>query len=182
MQRHGQELAERRFFARDTTVVARDLIGAYLVVDGTLRAQIIETEAYLGVTDAASHAGRGPTPRSAIMFGPAGHLYVYLSYGIHHCANIVTEADGTAGAVLLRAAHVVDGVAVHSLCGPGNLCRGLGITLADKGMDLCSDASRVRVERRTNDPPVIAGPRIGISRNIDAPLRFVWDGHPGLSR
>ncbi len=120
MRRGGQAVAEpdRAWFARPTTEVARDLIGCALVVDaGTadaVAARVVETEAYLGTADPASHAFRGPTPRSAVMFGPAGHLYVYFTYGMHHCANVVTEADGVAGAVLLRAAVVEEGVATVS--------------------------------------------------------------------
>src|SRR5882672_4644349 len=99
----------REFYDRPTATVARDLLGKLLVrrgPDGAQRvARIVEVEAYLGIRDAASHARRGPTPRAAIMFGPPGHLYVYLVYGMHHCMNFVTERDGRAGAVLIRAAE-----------------------------------------------------------------------------
>src|SRR5882672_10016992 len=103
----------REFYDRPTATVARDLLGKLLVRRRPDRAErvarIVEVEAYLGVRDAASHARRGPTPRAAIMFGPPGHLYVYLIYGMHHCLNLVTESDGTAGAVLIRAAAPVVG-------------------------------------------------------------------------
>ncbi|MGA9114467.1 MAG: DNA-3-methyladenine glycosylase, partial [Candidatus Dormiibacterota bacterium] len=103
----------REFFARPTAEVAADLVGARLLCDaGTDReveALVVEVEAYLGLEDPASHAHRGPTPRAAIMFGPPGHLYVYLSYGMHFCANVVCEPEGRAGAVLLRAAAVERG-------------------------------------------------------------------------
>src|SRR6185369_14327902 len=100
----------RAFFERPTETVARELLGKLLVRMGPSPriARLVEVEAYLGERDQASHARRGPTPRAAIMFGPAGHLYVYLVYGMHHCMNVVTENDGTAGAVLLRAAEPLD--------------------------------------------------------------------------
>ena len=129
----------RSFFERDPDVVARDLVGADVVIRTAghmVHARILETEAYGGGDDPASHAFRGPTPRCAVMFGPAGFLYVYRSYGVHWCMNVVTESTGTASAVLLRAAEIyslpVDGAARDTksllLSGPGNLTRGLGIT------------------------------------------------------
>jgi DNA-3-methyladenine glycosylase len=132
----------REFYARPTTGVARDLLGKLLVrragSTSMVVARIVEAEAYLGERDAASHARRGPTPRAAIMFGPPGVLYVYLIYGLHHCMNFVTEAEGTAGAVLIRAATPILGGPAGSrpLAGPGKLCAGLGITRADNGHDL----------------------------------------------
>ena len=141
----------RGFYARPTTAVARELLGKLLVRHPAGRpplvARIVEVEAYLGVRDAASHARRGPTPRAAIMFGPAGFLYVYLIYGMHHCMNFVTEADGVAGAVLIRAAAPVVGFDAwpsagvrngrrHPLTGPGKLCAALAITRAQNGHDL----------------------------------------------
>ncbi len=177
--------------------MARSLLGALLVADsGTseeVRARIVEVEAYLGEDDPASHAGRGPTPRSAIMFGPPGHLYVYFSYGMHHCANIVCGPDGTAAAVLLRAAAVEGGeevvrarrgvipAAARLLSGPGNLCRGLGIGSGDNGADLCGGVGRFHVEAAEAPVPVSAGPRVGISRAVEWPLRFLWRGHPAVS-
>src|SRR3954469_23547297 len=125
----------RDFYRRPTIEVAHDLLGKLLVREqgrsGTQVARIVEVEAYLGERDLASHARRGPTPRSAIMFGPPGFLYVYLVYGMHHCMNVVTETDGVAGAVLLRAAAPVIGFDLdagvrggrrHPLTGPGKLC------------------------------------------------------------
>lgn len=178
--------------------MARDLIGCALVVDADtpdrVVARIVETEAYEGRDDPASHAYRGPTPRSAVMFGPAAHLYVYFTYGMHHCANVVTDADGVAGAVLLRAASVEEGLTVVAsrrgagitsaalLRGPGNLCRGLGITRSDDGIDLLAPASRVCIEPRTGDPPVTVSARIGIRVAADRPLRFTWLGDPAVSR
>jgi DNA-3-methyladenine glycosylase len=172
------------------------MVGASIVADpGTaveVRARIVEVEAYLGQEDPASHAFRGPSPRASIMFGPPGHLYVYLSYGMHHCANVVCGPDGTAAAVLLRAAAVTVGEAavrsrrgaapgVHRLLsGPGNLCRGLAIGGADNGADLCR-AGRIHLEREPEEVRVSTGPRVGISRAAELPLRFWWTGHPAVS-
>lgn len=177
--------------------MARDLVGAQLVTDAgapnEVRACIVEVEAYLGQEDPASHAFRGPTRRASLMFGPAGHLYVYFSYGMHHCANVVCGPDGTAAAVLLRAAIVTRGERVvrhrrgpaalseRLLSGPGNLCRGLAISAADNGADLCS-IGRVHLETGAADVPLSCGPRVGISRAADLPLRFWWTGHPAVSR
>ena len=128
------------------------------------------------------------------MFGPAAHLYVYFTYGMHHCANVVTEVDGVAGAVLLRAAAVEEGIAAvvarrgdglatqTLLRGPGNLCRGLGITRADDGIDLMDSASRMHIDRRAAEPPIAVGTRIGLRRAADRLLRFSWLGDPAVSR
>jgi DNA-3-methyladenine glycosylase len=196
----------REFFARPTVEVARSLLGCRLVVDrggaSEVVATLVEVEAYLGTADPASHAYRGPTPRAGIMFGPPGHLYVYLSYGIHHCANLVTETHGVAGAVLLRAAGVERGeevvrerratyrsnlariIPAHELLrGPGNLCRGLGIALADNGRDVCSATSRVEVwePAARSRVSVVRGPRVGISAATERALRFAVRGHPAVS-
>jgi DNA-3-methyladenine glycosylase len=201
-------LLGREFFARPTAQVARDLVGCRLVVDSggvdEVVATLVEVEAYLGLRDPASHAFRGPTPRAAIMFGPPAHLYVYLSYGVHHCANLVTESHGVAGAVLMRAAVVESGedtvrrrraaypvrravtprVIPHRdlLRGPGNLCRGLGIDLDDNGLDVVSASSRVEVFAAEQRVPVARGARVGISNAVDRPLRFAWRDHPAVSK
>jgi DNA-3-methyladenine glycosylase len=157
-------------------------------------ARIVETEAYLGLDDPASHAFRGPTPRSAVMFGPPAHLYVYFTYGMHNCANVVTEIDGVAGAVLLRAAAAEEGLATVAgrrgvrvatdalLQGPGNLCRGLGITRADDGIDLLEPAARVHIDVRQGDPAIVVSTRIGIRVAADRLLRFSAAGDPAVSR
>ena len=162
----------RAFFARPTIQVARALLGKLLVRrfgagDATLRlARIVEVEAYLGERDAASHARRGPTPRSAIMFGPPGHLYVYLIYGMHHCMNFVTETDGVAGAVLVRAAAPLAGFDLDQgkrpLTGPGKLCAGLGITVAHKGHDLTRDSELFVADDGAPPPRRRTSPRIGV--------------------
>ena len=185
----------RAFFAGETVAVARALIGARLIIDGgEIVAQIVETEAYLGDRDEASHAFRGPTPRSQVMFEAPGHLYVYFAYGMHHCANVVTEPAGSAAAVLLRAAVVevgeelvrqrrgVNGAlpVTHLLRGPGNLCRGLGLNLQDNGLDLCAELPRLQI-LGGDKPPIEVSSRIGISRNTEALLRFGWVRHPSVS-
>jgi DNA-3-methyladenine glycosylase len=178
--------------------VARDLIGCALIVDGGGRdavvARIVETEAYLGRDDPASHAFRGPTRRTAVMFGPPAHLYVYFTYGMHHCANVVTESDGIAGAVLMRAAAVEEGLATVSarrgervgtpalLSGPGNLCRGLGITRADDGIDLLDPTTRVTIDIRSSLTTIAASTRVGIRSAADWLLRFSAVGDPAVSR
>lgn len=202
----------RDFLARPAQVVAPELIGCTLVADrGTadeVVAVIVEVEAYLGREDAASHAARGPTPRASLMFGVAGRLYVYFSYGMHHCANVVTDADGEAGAVLLRGARLTTGEEVARrrrlaprprrlasaglpsrralpgsalLSGPGNLCRGLGIAIADNGLDLCATASRITLHQRLAAPAVVAGRRVGIAAATELALRFAWAGDPAVS-
>ncbi len=172
------------------------MIGAVVVADAgstaEVRARLVEVEAYLGENDPASHAFRGPTPRARIMFGAPGYLYVYFSYGMHHCANVVCGPEGIAAAVLLRAAAVEHGVDVvrarrgdaisadRLLSGPGNLCRGLAIGAADNGADLCG-TGRIHLEAGPDVIAVDMGPRVGISRAADLPLRFVWPGHPAVS-
>jgi DNA-3-methyladenine glycosylase len=194
----------RRFFARATEDVARELVGCTLWVrrgDLACAGRIVETEAYLDERDPASHAGRGLTPRSAIMFGPPAVAYVYLIYGMHHCLNVVTEADGRAGAVLLRALEPLAGVPAKRerrprsterlLCaGPGRLCRALDIDLEWNGLPLAA-APKISTN---NDAPggvwiaagraprrVTAGPRVGIRQAADRPLRFCDPDSPSLS-
>ncbi len=154
----------RAFFDRDTRRVARDLIGRVVVhQDGAVRraARIVETEAYHGPGDRASHARFGPTPRVAPMFGPPGHLYVYRVYGVHHCLNLVTGPEGFPAAVLVRAAEPLEGC-LHSTVGPGNLCRALRIEAGrHSGLDL--DRGPVWVEEGDRPPgPIVRTPRIGV--------------------
>ena len=168
---------------------ARDLLGRELTAHG-VTVVITEVEAYGGIEDPASHAYTR-TARSEIMYGPPGRLYVYRSYGIHHCANIVTGPSEIAAAVLLRAGRVVDGlelaqtrrggVAERQLArGPGNLAAALGITLADRGADV--EHSHVQLGPRPAEPPtVLSGPRVGVSKAADVPWRFWIAGDPTVS-
>lgn len=163
-------------------MVAVDLLGKVLLVerDGVVTSgRIVETEAYTA-DDPASHSFRGLTPRNAVMFGPAAHLYVYLSYGVHRCANVVTGATGDGQAVLLRAVEPLEGIDVMRrrrgrdplANGPGKLCQALGIDLTDDGADL-TDGAILVVDDGTPPPTdPITGPRIGITRATDRPWRF----------
>jgi DNA-3-methyladenine glycosylase len=177
----------RAFYARPTEAVARDLLGKVLVRRlgrRERRARIVEVEAYLGLEDGASHARRGPTPRAAIMFGPPGFLYVYLVYGMHHCMNFVTETDGVAGAVLVRAAEPLDGDDARALRGPGKLCRGLEVTLADKGLDLTRGQGLYVADAGDPAPAVGRSPRVGVDYAgtwAARPLRFYVPRHPSVS-
>ena len=184
----------RRFFNRPPDDVAFDLVGSWLVVhDGEqeLRALIVETEAYGGRHDPASHAFRGPTRRNEIMFGPPGFLYVYLIYGMHWCMNVVTEPPGTPSAVLLRAAELYVPLAggedeTVALRGPGNLTRGLGITGEDTGLDCCGGDGRHltfhRARRGSQTLPTGQSKRIGLTREVDRPSRYFLVGHEAVSK
>jgi DNA-3-methyladenine glycosylase len=183
----------RAFFARATITVARDLLGCYLVHEtprGRLRGRLVEVEAYLGPRDPASHAYRR-TPRSEVMWGAPGTAYVYFSYGTHACLNVVTEPEGIAGAVLLRAIEPVEGfdemtrrrgTRVPRLIGggPGRLTEALGVTLADNRADLVRGP--LYLARGATPRRIVATPRIGISVAADAPWRFVDPDSPCLSR
>jgi DNA-3-methyladenine glycosylase len=182
--------------AVDPVTAALRLLGARLVGRG-VSAVIVEVEAYGGPPDgpwpdAAAHSFRGPTTRSAIMFGPAGRLYTYRSHGIHVCANVVTGPDGVASAVLLRAAAVDEGIdvaanrrgasvsAVALARGPGNLCSALGIMMGDNGIDLFDPDSAIRLEL-ADEHPAADGPRVGVSVAADRPWRFWLAGRPEVS-
>lgn len=190
----------RRDLVGDSTVVAPRLLNALVSVsdtDGSVRVgRIVEVEAYRGERDPASHAYRGPTARNATMFGPPGLLYVYRSYGIHWCANVVAGVDGVAEAVLIRAVEPVAGLErmrgdrpgiardVDLANGPGKLCAALAITGADDGVDLCSPDSRIRLLRDGVAPPArpTRTTRVGITRGVEHRWRFLVPGHPGVSR
>jgi DNA-3-methyladenine glycosylase len=179
----------RSFYARETARVARELLGKVIVrqpEDGGLvrLARIVEVEAYLGERDQASHARRGPTPRAAIMFGPPGHLYCYLIYGMHVCANFVAHDEGVAGAVLIRAAAPLDDGHPHELRGPGKLCRGLGVTLAHKGLDLTAGGPVFVADDDSRPPRSARSARIGVEYAGEwatRPLRYFVPGHSAVS-
>jgi DNA-3-methyladenine glycosylase len=179
----------RRFFARSVHAVAPDLIGVTLLVDG-VGGRIVEVEAY-DQEDPASHAFAGRTARNAVMFGAAGHAYVYRSYGIHWCLNFVCDVPGRAEAVLIRAlepTHELDvmrarrGVdAERSLCsGPGKLGQALGLTPEHNGLAL--DQPPFALLARSGPPKIVTGPRIGITRATERSWRYGLEGSPFLSR
>jgi len=154
----------RAFYDRDTQLVARELLGKWLVHrrDGIERVgRIVETEAYLGAHDLAAHSARGRTARNEVMFGPPGHAYVYLIYGMHHCLNVVTERDGHASAVLLRAIEPVRNITGRTQ-GPGLLCAALRVDRSHNGLDLMSPTLFI-TEPDCEEPFAIArAPRIGV--------------------
>lgn len=177
----------RNFYHRDTVTVARDLLGKILVhhCDGLPRmARIVEVEAYLGPTDLAAHASKGLTPRTRAMFGPSGHAYVYLIYGLHHCMNVVTEGIGSGTGVLLRAVEPIANVEGNTR-GPGLLTRAMGVNLSHYGHDLCSETLYL-LEPACAEPIVITQtPRVGVAYAkewADKPLRFYIAGNPYISR
>ena len=175
----GLEEPSRDFFRRPTRAVARDLIGAWIARRHRGRwygARIVETEAYLGAGDAAAHSfGGRRTRRVEPMYADGGHLYVFFVYGMHSCANVVTRREGEPQAVLLRAAEGSAGVPARLLSGPGRLCAGLGIRVADSGLDLLSEG-RIRIFARPGPRPRIGtSPRIGVDyagEAADWPLRY----------
>jgi DNA-3-methyladenine glycosylase len=179
----------RDFFARSVHEVAPDLIGATLLVDG-VGGRIVEVEAY-DHEDPAAHGYRGRTARNASMFGPPGHAYVYRSYGIHWCLNLVCEEEGLASAVLLRALEPTHGTErmrarrglddERLLCaGPGRLCQALAVTREHDGLPL--DEPPFRLEPRADEAELVAGPRIGITHAADLPWRYALAGSRYLSR
>jgi len=177
----------RSFYDRDTIEVAHELLGKYLVhvVAGVERVgRIVEVEAYLGPHDLAAHSARGLTKRTSVMFGPPGHAYVYLIYGMHWCMNVVTQPEGVASAVLLRALEPVRNIEGRTQ-GPGLLCKAMGVTGQLQGHDLLSDD--FYIARPKNEPPVriVKRPRIGVdyaghwARRL---LRFYIHGNAFISK
>ncbi|GLW04079.1 DNA-3-methyladenine glycosylase [Streptomyces lavendulae] len=185
------------FLAHPAEEVAPKLLGSVLTCktpEGTVSIAITETEAYSGEADPASHAYRGRTPRNAVMFGPAGHLYVYRSHGLHWCANVVTGTDGIASGVLIRAGRVIEGqdlarkrrgerVESPRLArGPGNLGQALGITAEHNGADLLTGTSVVLSEGEPIPAELIrVGPRVGVSKAHDWQHRFYIADDPTVS-
>jgi DNA-3-methyladenine glycosylase len=169
----------RSFYARPTVEVARDLLGK-VIRHGTASARIVETEAYLGSADPAAHSARGLTPRTRVIFGPPGHAYVYLIYGMHYCLNIVAEPEGVAGCVLIRALEPL--TAVADCNGPGKLSRALGITLDHYGVDLTRGPITLHEPADQESFEIGISPRIGISQAAELPLRFFIKGNRFVSR
>jgi DNA-3-methyladenine glycosylase len=186
----------RAFFARPAEEVAPELLGNLLSrdsEDGRCVLRITEVEAYAGSRDPASHAYRGKTPRNTVMFGPAGYLYVYFTYGMHYCINVVCGDVGESAAVLIRAGEVVEGEdlararrpssAIRDLArGPARLTQALGLGRADNGLDLCDGGPLTLCRAEVDaDVKVQSGPRVGISTAADVPWRFWIDGDPTVS-
>ena len=160
--------------------------------DGTVAVRLTEVEAYAGADDPGSHAHRGRTPRNQVMFGTAGHLYVYFTYGMHYCCNVVVGEAGTAAAVLLRAGEVVEGVALararrarssdRDLArGPARLCQALGIDLSHNGADLSAGDLTLEVGPATSPGLVATGPRVGLRLAAEHPWRFWLRDEPTVS-
>ena len=204
-------LLSRSFFDRPAPQVAPALLGCVLehrTPDGVISVALTEVEAYAGAVDPASHAYRGRTRRNAVMFGPPGHAYVYFTYGMHFCVNLVCLPAGTAGAVLLRAGAVIDGLPLAHrrritsradtdlARGPALLCQALAIDRAQDGADVCDPASPLRIlSARPDRAPgpgeagpgeagpgeVRSGPRVGVREGADVAWRFWIDGDPTVS-
>ncbi len=197
-------LLARSFFGRPSSQVAPDLLGQVLehdAAEGTVAVVLTEVEAYAGTLDAASHAYRGQTRRNEVMFGAPGYAYVYFTYGMHFCVNLVCEPEGTASAVLLRAGRVIAGAEVaHArraakkvgaqrsgerdlARGPARLCQALAIDAALNGADICGPASSLRVRRGEQVPRGVirSGPRTGVRGAAEVPWRFWICGEPTVS-
>jgi DNA-3-methyladenine glycosylase len=177
----------RAFYERDTVRVAQELLGNHLVhvCNGVeRRAKIVEVEAYVGAHDLASHSSKGITPRTKVMYGPPGHAYVYLIYGMHHCMNVVTEPEGNGAAVLLRALEPVVNIAGNTK-GPGLLCRAMGIDRKLNGHDLLSNDFYIAEPPQREPFSIIHRPRVGVAYAAHwaaMDLRFYIDGNPFVSR
>ena len=188
----------RSFYDRASIEVARDLLGAVVqsrTPEGVVAVRLVEVEAYAGDGDPASHAWRGRTPRTAVMFGPPGVAYVYFTYGMHWCLNLVCGGEGVASAVLLRAGELVDGVGLarerrgpttperRLASGPANLARALGVDGSWGGDPVTRASGRLRVlaGAPVSDDEVVRGPRVGISRGVETPWRLWVEGNPHVS-
>lgn len=175
------------FYDRDALILAHDLLGKLIVhqlPDDTRIGRIVEVEAYLGPQDLAAHTSKGRTPRTRAMFGPPGHAYVYLVYGMHHCMNVVAGPEGSGTAVLLRALEPVSSLPCATN-GPGRLCKALGVTLEHYGHDLCSDEFYLADDGAAGDFEITSAPRIGVdyARDwADKPLRFYIQGNRHVSK
>jgi DNA-3-methyladenine glycosylase len=187
------ELLSTEYYERPTIDVSRDLLSCVILHNDTA-GMIVETEAYLGADDLAAHSARGITERTKVIFGPPGRAYVYVIYGMHECLNVVADRDGLPGCVLIRAlAPLCDlatmykrrhwkGPSAGLANGPGKLTQALDITRRHYGLRLDEGALTIRRWREKPSFEIAATPRIGITKCIDWPLRFIWKGHPCLSR
>jgi DNA-3-methyladenine glycosylase len=188
----------RSFYEQPTVDVAKQLLGKYLVRNhpqGVTVGRIVETEAYIGPHDLACHASHGRTPRTEVMFGPAGHAYVYFVYGVHYMLNLVTEAFNHPAAVLIRALEPIDGIELmqtrrktekrRNLCsGPGKLCQAFAIDRSLNAADLCGDIIHIE-DKGEPIPKFLARPRIGVDyagKWKDKPFRFLVRGNEFISR
>jgi DNA-3-methyladenine glycosylase len=194
----GHVPVERAWLTRPALELAPDILGAVLVSssrEGTVAVRITEVEAYEGADDPGSHAFRGRTRRNEVMFGRAGHLYVYFTYGMHWCANVVCGPAGKASAVLLRAGEVIRGLAVarsrrpsartdNELArGPARLASALALGPAHNGLDLCDPDSGLVLQPADGPPGRIStGPRVGLARAADRPWRYWITGDPTVSQ
>jgi DNA-3-methyladenine glycosylase len=193
-------LIERSFFERAPNLVAAEVLGKLLVrrASGTLLVgRIVEVEAYFGQDDPAAHAAAGRTARNAVLFGPAGHAYVYFIYGMYSCLNLSCEPEGHAGCVLVRALEPLTGLPQMASArglsstaaprlltsGPGRLCQAFGLTRAShNGVDLLDGRSDLQLrEDRYIVPGVVVTPRIGITKAVERPLRYLIEGNPCVS-
>jgi len=182
----------REFYARGAVDVARDLLGKILT-HGKTAGRIVEVEAYLGVTDRASHSWAGITPRTKVLFGPPGHAYVYFIYGMYECLNIVAEPVGDAGCILIRAVEPVAGIELMKrrrpkarkledlTSGPGKLTLAFGITRKQNGCDVTKGPITVREPEEAPKIEIAASPRIGIRHCAEWPLRFFENGNRFVS-
>jgi DNA-3-methyladenine glycosylase len=186
-------LLSRRFYSRPTTEVAKDLLGKVLK-HGPTAGIIVETEAYLGGDDLAAHSSRGITDRTRVIFGPPGHAYVYLIYGMYECLNLVAEPEGKPGCVLIRAIEPLEGLEVmhdrrpsarkpeQLASGPGKLTLALGITRKDNGVDVTRGPITVHKQASEARVSIVTAPRVGITHCSDWPLRFYVAGNRFVSR
>lgn len=180
-------------FEQPATELARNLLGSVLC-HGAAAGMIVETEAYLGLDDLAAHASKGKTERTRVLFGPAGHAYVYFIYGMHECLNVVADREGSPGCVLIRALEPLSGLElmyerrdwqsspIGLANGPGKLTQALAITRKQYGARLDKGDLTIREWREKPSFQIGVTPRIGIKECADWPLRFVWAGHPCLSK
>jgi DNA-3-methyladenine glycosylase len=183
----------RAFYNRTAIEVARALLGTILV-HGTTSGRIVETEAYLGLQDRAAHSFRGITPRTRVMFGPPGHAYVYLIYGMYECLNVVAEPEGSPGCVLIRALEPLEGIprmrrhrpaarGIEDLAnGPGKLTLALGISRRHNGADFTSGSLTIHPAQQQEKIQIGVSPRIGVKHCADWPLRFFVQGNRFVSR